>query len=61
MAALTGQDRGRTLRAVRIDGLDTVGCHDDIIEIVTGARAALDVVIVPEVRRPVTSGGSTYC
>ncbi|SEP99651.1 citrate lyase subunit beta / citryl-CoA lyase [Streptomyces sp. yr375] len=51
VAALTGQDWGRTLRAVRINGLDTVWCHDDIIEIVTGAREALDVIIVPKVRR----------
>lgn len=51
VAALTGQDWGRTVRAVRINGLDTVWCHDDIIEIVTGAREALDVIIVPKVRR----------
>ncbi|MET9387062.1 CoA ester lyase [Streptomyces sp. NPDC002928] len=48
--ALTGQDWGSTLRAVRINGLDTPWCHDDIIEVVTGAREALDVVIVPKVR-----------
>ncbi|MFJ3799059.1 HpcH/HpaI aldolase/citrate lyase family protein [Streptomyces sp. NPDC090088] len=48
--ALTGQDWGSTLRAVRINGLDTVWCHDDIIEVVTGARDALDVIIVPKVR-----------
>ncbi|NUU21766.1 MAG: CoA ester lyase [Streptomycetaceae bacterium] len=50
VAALTGQDWGSTLRAVRINGIDTVWCHDDIIEIVTGARDALDVLIVPKVR-----------
>lgn len=32
--ALTGQDWGRTLRAVRVNGLDTQWCHDDIIDIV---------------------------
>ncbi|WP_306320092.1 MULTISPECIES: CoA ester lyase [unclassified Streptomyces] len=48
--ALTGQDWGSTLRAVRINGLDTPWCHDDLIEVVTGARDALDVVIVPKVR-----------
>jgi citrate lyase subunit beta/citryl-CoA lyase len=48
--ALTGQDWGHTLRAVRVNGLDTPWCHDDIIEIVTGARDALDVIIVPKVR-----------
>jgi citrate lyase subunit beta/citryl-CoA lyase len=50
VAALTGQDWGRTLRAVRVNGLDTPWCHDDIIEIVTGAREALDVLIVPKAR-----------
>ena len=50
VAALTGQDWGRVARAVRINGIDTVWCHDDIIEIVTGARDALDVLIVPKVR-----------
>lgn len=48
--ALTGQDWGRTVRAVRINGLDTQWCHDDIIELVTGAGAALDVIIVPKAR-----------
>jgi citrate lyase subunit beta/citryl-CoA lyase len=50
VAALTGQDWGRTLRAVRVNGLDTHWCHDDIIEVVTGAREALDVLIVPKAR-----------
>src|SRR5438045_9670980 len=44
--ALTGQDWGRTARAVRINGLDTIWCHDDVIEIVTGARDALAGLIV---------------
>jgi citrate lyase subunit beta/citryl-CoA lyase len=48
--ALTGQDWGRTVRAVRINGIDTPWCHGDIIEIVTGARDALDVIIVPKAR-----------
>jgi citrate lyase subunit beta / citryl-CoA lyase len=51
VAALTGQDWGRTLRAVRINGIDTPWCHDDIIEVVTGAREALDVLMVPKARR----------
>jgi citrate lyase subunit beta/citryl-CoA lyase len=38
------------LRAVRINGLDTIWCHDDIIEVVTGAGDALDVLIVPKAR-----------
>lgn len=51
VAALTELDWGTTVRAVRVNGLDTVWCHDDIIEVVTGARDALDVLIVPKVRR----------
>lgn len=48
--ALTGLDWGRTVRAVRVNGLDTPWCHDDIIEVVTGARDAVDVLIVPKAR-----------
>ena len=48
VAALTGLDWGTTVRAVRINGLDTQWCHDDIIEVVTGARDALDVIIIPK-------------
>lgn len=48
--ALTELDWGRTTRAVRINGLDTPWCHDDLIEVVTTARESLDVVIVPKVR-----------
>jgi len=51
VGALTGLDWGRTVRAVRINGIDTPWCHGDIIEVVTGARGNLDVVIVPKVRR----------
>jgi citrate lyase subunit beta / citryl-CoA lyase len=50
VGALTGLDWGRTVRAVRINGLDTLWCHGDIIEVVTGAREALEVLIVPKVR-----------
>ncbi len=48
--ALTGQDWGRVVRAVRVNGLDTPWCHGDVVEIVTGARDALDVIIVPKAR-----------
>lgn len=48
--ALRELDWGRTVRAVRVNGLDTIWCHDDIIEIVTGAREAVDVLIVPKAR-----------
>jgi citrate lyase subunit beta/citryl-CoA lyase len=49
--ALTGLDWGRTVRAVRINGIETPWCHGDIVEVVTGARDALDVLIVPKVRQ----------
>ncbi|MQY18991.1 HpcH/HpaI aldolase/citrate lyase family protein [Nocardia macrotermitis] len=48
--AFTESDWGRTARAVRINGLDTPWCHDDLVEVVTGARDRLDVVIVPKAR-----------
>ncbi len=50
VGALTGLDWGRTVRAVRINGIETPWCYGDIIEVVTGARDALDVLIVPKVR-----------
>jgi citrate lyase subunit beta/citryl-CoA lyase len=50
VGALTGCDWGHTVRAVRINGLDTPWCHGDIIEVVTGARESLDVIIVPKAR-----------
>jgi citrate lyase subunit beta / citryl-CoA lyase len=50
VAALTELDWGRTIRAVRVNGLDTPWCHGDIIEVVTGAAGSLDVLIVPKVR-----------
>jgi citrate lyase subunit beta / citryl-CoA lyase len=50
VAALTGLDWGDTARAVRVNGLDTPWCHGDVIELVTGARDALDVLIVPKAR-----------
>jgi citrate lyase subunit beta/citryl-CoA lyase len=48
--ALTQLDWGRTVRAVRINGVQTPWCHGDVIEVVTGARDALDVLIVPKAR-----------
>ncbi len=50
VSALTGQDWGRTVRAVRVNGLETQWCYGDVVEIVTGAREALDVIIVPKAR-----------
>lgn len=48
--ALTQEDWGRTVRAVRVNGLETRWCHGDVVEVMTGAREALDVVIVPKAR-----------
>ena len=48
--ALTGLDWGQTIRAVRINGLETPWCHNDIVEVVSGAREVLDIIIVPKVR-----------
>ena len=48
--ALVGQDWGRVVRAVRVNGLDTPWCYGDVVEVVTGAREALDVIIVPKAR-----------
>ncbi|CAN5827908.1 CoA ester lyase [soil metagenome] len=49
VAALTQLDWGDTIRAIRINGLDTKWCYGDIVEVVTGARDALDVIIIPKV------------
>lgn len=46
---LTGCEWGRTQRAVRINALHTPWAHDDVIDIVTGARDAVDTLILPKV------------
>ncbi len=46
--ALNDLDWGQTVRAVRINGLDTPWCHDDIIEVVTKAGANLDTIVLPK-------------
>lgn len=48
--ALNDLDWGRTVRAVRINGLDTRWCHDDVIEVVTRAGGNLDTIIIPKAR-----------
>ena len=50
--ALNGLDWGRTVRAVRVNSVDTVWAHDDIIDVVTNAGANLDIIIVPKVKAP---------
>jgi citrate lyase subunit beta / citryl-CoA lyase len=48
--ALTTLDWGRKTRAVRINDLESPCAHQDIIEVVQGAREHLDLIIVPKVR-----------
>jgi citrate lyase subunit beta / citryl-CoA lyase len=48
VAGLTELDWGTTARAIRINGLDTPWCHDDIIEVVTNAREHLDTIVIPK-------------
>src|SRR5258708_33738092 len=50
ITALNDIDWGRTARAVRINGLDTQWCHDDVIEVVTKAGENLDTIIIPKAR-----------
>lgn len=49
--ALVALDWGDTVRAVRVNGLDTPWCYGDVVDVVSGARDALDVIIVPKARR----------
>lgn len=49
--ALRELDWGSTTRAIRMNGVDTRWAHGDVIEVVTEARDALDVIIVPKVRK----------
>lgn len=49
--ALTAYAWGTTVRAVRVNGLDTMWCHDDVVEVVTGALGCVDVLIIPKARR----------
>ncbi len=50
--ALTGLDWGTKTRAVRVNGTHTPWCHDDVVDVVTGAEGALDLLIVPKVKAP---------
>jgi citrate lyase subunit beta/citryl-CoA lyase len=50
--ALLTHDWGAKVRAVRINGVQTEWAHDDILEVLTGARERLEVVIVPKVKAP---------
>src|SRR4051794_28532754 len=50
VGALRDLDWGRTVLAVRINGIDRIWYHVDIIEVVAVARDALDVLIVAKAR-----------
>src|SRR5947207_7792013 len=52
VSALTGLDWRAKTRAVRINGTHTQWCHDDLVEVVTGAGLMLDVIIIPKVKAP---------
>ncbi len=52
IAGLNELDWGSTVRSYRINSVDTQWCHDDIAEVVTGAGANLDVIIVPKIKGP---------
>ena len=45
-------DWGSKTRSYRINSVDTRWCHDDIIEVVTGAGPNIDVIIVPKIKGP---------
>jgi citrate lyase subunit beta / citryl-CoA lyase len=51
ITALNDIDWGNTARAIRINGLDTQWCHDDVIEVVTKAGENLDTIIIPKARK----------
>jgi citrate lyase subunit beta/citryl-CoA lyase len=50
IAGLNTHDWGRTTRGYRINAVETPWCHDDLIEVITGAGANVDIVIVPKIR-----------
>ncbi|MGY1806214.1 HpcH/HpaI aldolase/citrate lyase family protein [Blastococcus sp. SYSU D00669] len=50
--ALLGLDWGRKTRAVRVNGVHTQWCFDDIVDVVTGAGEVLDVLIIPKIKAP---------
>lgn len=47
--ALTRTDWATTIRAIRMNAVGTRWAHGDLIEVVTGARNCLDVVVIPKV------------
>lgn len=49
---LSSLDWGRKTRAVRVNGVHTQWCFDDVVDVVTEAGAQVDVIIVPKVKAP---------
>jgi citrate lyase subunit beta / citryl-CoA lyase len=49
VAALNDLDWGAMTRSVRINGVDTMWCHDDVIDVVSAAGSNLDVLVIPKV------------
>ncbi len=43
-------DWGTKVKAFRINGVHTPWCHDDLVEVISGAGEQVDVVIVPKVK-----------
>ncbi len=52
IAGLNELDWGKKIRSYRINSVDTQWCHDDIAEVVTGAGANIDVIMVPKIKGP---------
>jgi len=48
--ALRELDWGHTIRAIRMNGVDTRWAYGDVIDVVTDARSACQTIIVPKVR-----------
>lgn len=52
IAGLNELDWGDKIRSFRCNSVDTQWCHDDIAEIVAGAGANIDVIMVPKIKSP---------
>ncbi|MEM9652930.1 MAG: CoA ester lyase [Actinomycetota bacterium] len=52
VAGLNELDWGDKIRSFRCNSVDTQWCHDDIAEVVTGAGANIDVIMVPKIKGP---------
>ncbi len=52
VAGLNQLDWGDKIRAFRCNSVGTEWCHDDIVHVVSGAGANLDVIMVPKIKGP---------